>query len=664
MAIQEITLKGLDGYEDHLVCDAVNGKVGDSLEECARSLFPQEGETMPRLRFQGFEGEWEKKLLSDCLEISDEKNTDNIYGINDVLSVSDDSGVVNQIELLGRSYAGKSVSGYKILRPGQIVYTKSPLRQKPYGIVKVNRGQTGIVSVLYAVYNVKDGVSAEYIHYYFDPAWRLNAYMRPLVNKGAKNTMNISDETALTGYILIPKNIEEQERIASFLRRIDLQMTLHHQQFERLKELKSACLGTMFPRGAESAPPIRFKDFDGEWAKTLLGSIFKERLESNVNGEMLSVTMNQGIIKASENGRFDNSNSDKSHYKVVKVDDIAYNSMRMWQGASGRSPYEGIVSPAYTVVTPIEGIDSEFFAYLFKTPAMVNLFKINSQGLTSDNWNLKYPAFSKIEAVYPKDIEEQKNIATFFHRIDLRIATEQQRLGQLKQMKSACLRSMFPQNGGGNLMPLVRFKGFNEEWITVCFAEMFTFLKNNSLSRADLGATGRVKNVHYGDVLIKFGEIIDMNKEELPYITNDTVADSLAENCQLRDGDVVFADAAEDNTVGKCAEMTSVGNDVVVSGLHTIPCRPNLVFSEGFLGYCLNANAFHDQLLPLIQGTKISSISKKALATTYITYPKSMDEQRNIASFFRSLDTKISLQTQRIEKLKQMKTACLNKMIA
>ena len=213
-------------------------------------------------------------------------------------------------------------------------------------------------------------------------------------------------------------------------------------------------------------------------------------------------------------------------------------------------------------------------------------------------------------------------------------------------------------------MPLVRFKGFNEEWITVCFAEMFTFLKNNSLSRADLGATGRVKNVHYGDVLIKFGEIIDMNKEELPYITNDTVADSLAENCQLRDGDVVFADAAEDNTVGKCAEMTSVGNDVVVSGLHTIPCRPNLVFSEGFLGYCLNANAFHNQLLPLIQGTKISSISKKALATTYITYPKSMDEQRNIASFFRSLDTKISLQTQRIEKLKQMKTACLNKMIA
>ena len=449
MAKQEITLKGLDGQEDHLVYDAANGQIGDSLEECARSLFPQEGETTPRLRFQGFEGEWERKLLSDCIEISDEKNTDNLYGIEDVLSVSDDSGVVNQIELLGRSYAGKSVSGYKILRPGQIVYTKSPLRQKPYGIVKVNRGKTGIVSVLYAVYNVKAGISAEYIHYYFDPAWRLNAYMRPLVNKGAKNTMNISDETALTGYIMIPKDKEEQERIASFLRRIDSQISLHHQQFERLRELKSACLGSMFPRESQITPPIRFNGYEGEWLKSLLGDIFKERTESNINGEMLSVTMNQGIIKASENGRFDNSNSDKSHYKVVKIDDIAYNSMRMWQGASGRSPYEGIVSPAYTVVSPVDGIDSEFFAYLFKTSGMINLFKLNSQGLTSDNWNLKYPAFSKIEAIYPKEIEEQKQIATFFRSIESNIATERQRLDKLKQMKSACLRSMFPQNGGG-----------------------------------------------------------------------------------------------------------------------------------------------------------------------------------------------------------------------
>lgn len=255
MAKQEITLQGLDGQLDELILTTNDETANGKLEDCARMLFPREGETTPRLRFKGFEGEWQKKLLSDCLEISDEKNTDNIFGIEDVLSVSDENGVVNQIEHLGRSYAGKSVSGYKILRPGQIVYTKSPLRAKPYGIVKHNTGKAGIVSVLYAVYYPKEGVAPEYIHYYFDPAWRLNAYMRPLVNKGAKNTMNISDETALTGYIMIPKDIEEQKRIASFLQRLDDQMKLHQNQFERLKQLKSACLDSMFPQQSENTPP-------------------------------------------------------------------------------------------------------------------------------------------------------------------------------------------------------------------------------------------------------------------------------------------------------------------------------------------------------------------------------------------------------------------------
>ena len=215
-------------------------------QACLVSMFPQEGETTPRVRFKGFEGEWDKKLLSDCLEISNEKNLDNRFGKNDVLSVSDDFGVMNQIELLGRSYAGKSVSNYGILKTGEIVYTKSPLKSKPFGIVKQNTGKTGIVSVLYAVYYPKEGTAADYIHYYFDPDWRLNAYLRPLVNKGAKNTMNISDETALTGHIMIPKDINEQEQIASFFRSLDSQISMQEQRLEKLKQIKSACLDKMF----------------------------------------------------------------------------------------------------------------------------------------------------------------------------------------------------------------------------------------------------------------------------------------------------------------------------------------------------------------------------------------------------------------------------------
>ncbi|MCD8177681.1 MAG: restriction endonuclease subunit S [Tannerellaceae bacterium] len=211
-----------------------------------QSMFPQAGETKPRVRFKGFEGEWVKKKLSDCLEVSKDRNLDGIYGRNDVLSVSDDFGVMNQIELLGRSYAGKSVSNYGVLRTGEIVYTKSPLKSKPFGIIKQNMNKTGIVSVLYAIYKVKEGTAAEYIHYYFDPEWRLNAYIRPLVNKGAKNTMNISDETALTGSIWIPASLDEQQQIANFFRSLDTQISLETQRLEKLKQIKSACLDKMF----------------------------------------------------------------------------------------------------------------------------------------------------------------------------------------------------------------------------------------------------------------------------------------------------------------------------------------------------------------------------------------------------------------------------------
>lgn len=210
-----------------------------------QAMFPQERETTPRVRFKGFKGEWEKKTLDECLSINNERNLNNVYGINDVLSVSDEVGVVNQIKLLGRSYAGKSVSNYRVFKNNQIVYTKSPLKSKPYGIVKVNKGSVGIVSVLYAVYDANENVNPDYIHYYFEPTHRINNYLLPLINKGAKNTMNISDEMALRGYIWIP-SFDEQKKIADYLQVLDSQITLHSQRLEKLKQIKSACLDNMF----------------------------------------------------------------------------------------------------------------------------------------------------------------------------------------------------------------------------------------------------------------------------------------------------------------------------------------------------------------------------------------------------------------------------------
>ena len=160
-------------------------------------------------------------------------------------------------------------------------------------------------------------------------------------------------------------------------------------------------------------------------------------------GELLSVTINEGLKKFSELGRRDSSNEDKSKYKKVCVGDIAYNSMRMWQGASGYSPYEGIVSPAYTVLIPNPGVDSRCVSYLFKCTDLIHTFQVNSQGITSDSWNLKFPALSKIEIYLSGSAEEQARIARFFSQLDALATLHQQKLTRLQGIKKSCLENMF-----------------------------------------------------------------------------------------------------------------------------------------------------------------------------------------------------------------------------
>lgn len=189
----------------------------------------------------------------------------------------------------------------------------------------------------------------------------------------------------------------------------------------------------------------------------------------------------------------------------------------------------------------------------------------------------------------------------------------------------------------------------------------FDFLQNNALSRAELSNDGEVMNVHYGDILVKYGEVLDIAQEELTYLQDSSIMKKY-QTSLLRNGDVIIADAAEDETVGKCSEIAGLSIETVLSGLHTIPCRPAIKFAEGYLGYYMNSDAYHDQLLPLIQGTKISSISKSAIQDTEIVYPKSEKEQTAISTYFKHLDNLITLHQRKYESLVNIKKAMLEKM--
>ncbi|WP_443741353.1 hypothetical protein [Treponema berlinense] len=182
----------------------------------------------PAIRFKGFtdlpagrQGAWEQRKLGDF-------------------------GVVNQIEFQGRSFAGASVSNYGVVHTGDVVYTKSPLKANPYGIIKANKGKSGIVSVLYGVYHTRENANADFIQMYFEQDARLNNYLRPLVNKGAKNTLLIGDTNALEGEVYLAPTFDEQKAIGQFFDTLDHLITLHQRELEKLKNIKKSCLEKMF----------------------------------------------------------------------------------------------------------------------------------------------------------------------------------------------------------------------------------------------------------------------------------------------------------------------------------------------------------------------------------------------------------------------------------
>ncbi len=183
------------------------------------------------------------------------------------------------------------------------------------------------------------------------------------------------------------------------------------------------------------------------------------------------------------------------------------------------------------------------------------------------------------------------------------------------------------------------------------FSKALSFLRNNTLSRACLSdAEGQTYNVHYGDILVRYGEVLDASCDFLPRIADDAVANGLS--CQLlADGDVVFADTAEDEAVGKCSELRGCENKRIVSGLHTMACRPLFEFAPGYLGYYFNSSAYHNQLLPLMQGIKVISVSKSAIEDTNVQFP-TFTEQGAIGGLFRFLDTLITLHQRKRNGLK------------
>ena len=219
-------------------------------------------------------------------------------------------------------------------------------------------------------------------------------------------------------------SVEEQSKITACINWVDNLITLHQRKLEHLKLKKKSLLQKLFPKEGEVYPELRFSGFTDPWEQRKLGDLFKERNERSEQGDLISVTISQGVIKASDLDRDINSSVDKHNYKRVRSGDVVYNTMRMWQGACGHSPYEGILSPAYTVLIPGEDTLGKLFDYYFKRTELLQIFKKYSQGMTSDTWNLKFDILKHISLPLPS-VEEQVEIAQLFSKYDNLITLHQ-----------------------------------------------------------------------------------------------------------------------------------------------------------------------------------------------------------------------------------------------
>lgn len=394
-------------------------------------------------------------------------------------------------------------------------------------------------------------------------------------------------------------------------------------------------------------PKIRFKGYNDEWEQRKLGEVAQEFKSGNfLKADEIDIAGDYPVYGGNGLRGYTSTYNHDGEFALIGRQGALCGNMNYSVGKAYFTEHA-------VVVEADENNDTRFLY------CMLDIMNLGQYSDQSAQPGLAVNKLIKLENFFPQK-EEQQQIGWYFNTLDHLITLHQRKCDEMKTLKKYMLQKMFPQNG--QKIPEIRFEGFTGEWEQRKLGDILISLQNNTLSRADLSnETGVAKNVHYGDVLIKFGEVLDVSKEKLPMISDESVLLKYKASF-LKNGDVIVADTAEDTTVGKCSEIAGLDDEIVLSGLHTIPYRPVEKFASGYLGYYLNSSAYHNQLIPLMQGIKVTSVSKSAMQSTNIIYPKSKEEQAKIGSYFQSLDRLITLHQRKCDKLKSIKKFMLQNM--
>ena len=383
-----------------------------------------------------------KELLHYLVE-NTARNKQLKFGKENVLSVSGEYGIVNQIAFQGRSFAGESVADYHVVETDDIVYTKSPLKANPYGIIKVNNGVPGIVSTLYAVYHPLKTVVPRFVDFYFSNNLRINKFLKPLVNIGAKHDMKVNNTFVLTGTVVFPP-LREQQKIVDFLTVLDRRIDIQRKKVEALKKYKRGVMQRIFRQ---------LPSQDGaEWACVRLGDIFKKVSRRNADGVIKNVITNSaeyGLIP--QRDFFDKDiavDGNTANYYVIENGDFVYNPRK-----SNSAPYgpfnrytlseQGIISPLYTCLVLQADISPSYLAWYFKSDAWYRyIYDNGSQGVRHDRVSMTDDLLMGIPVMYPSH-EKQLLYADILDVVETRLQATQKTLDLLSKTRDGYMRQLF-----------------------------------------------------------------------------------------------------------------------------------------------------------------------------------------------------------------------------
>ena len=400
----------------------------------------------PKIRFKGYQEDWEQRKLNEIADKVSEKNKDNEF--SEPFTNSAEQGIISQKDYFDREIVNnENLNGYYIVRNDDFIYNPRISVTAPVGPINRNRlGRNGVMSPLYTVFRTHD-IDNLYLEFYFKTT-KWHRFMKLNGDSGARfDRFTISSTQFMEMPIPYP-TLEEQQKIGEYFDSLDHLITLHQRKCEETKTLKKYMLQKMFPQNGHSVPEIRFSGFTEDWEQRKLGDVFEQTANFvNPNDddiELWSLTVEDGLTPKSERYNREFLVKKETNFKEVRPGDIVYNPMNMTLGAVG---FNGMaksvaVSGYYTTMVANKGYDSYYINTWLKSPQAISLYKTFATGSLKEKQRVQFPTLSIIPATFPEH-DEQTKIGSYFEHLDHLITLHQRKCEELQNIKKYMLQNMF-----------------------------------------------------------------------------------------------------------------------------------------------------------------------------------------------------------------------------